>query len=101
MAKPEAKIDPKAKPGHKAKSARKDEKPKVDAEKVEKKDEPAAAKPKSRSAAATTGSAAAGVTSARPSGLQDTYAAIPRADRMAIQNDLTWGGDYLGAIDGE
>ncbi len=33
--------------------------------------------------------------------MQDTYAAIPAADRIAIQNDLTWGGDYTGPIDGE
>ena len=37
----------------------------------------------------------------KPSGLQDTYAAIPAADRAAIQNDLTWGGDFAGPIDGE
>ncbi len=58
---------------------------------------PLPAKPKSKSA--TSGSAAAGV--AKPSGLQDTYAAIPQADRVAIQNDLTWGGDFTGPIDGE
>jgi hypothetical protein len=33
--------------------------------------------------------------------LQDTYAAIPVADRMATQNDLTWGGDFSGPIDGQ
>lgn len=95
---PKAKADPKANP--KSKSARNAvaAKPKPDAEKN---DEPAAAKPKNRSAAATTGSAAAGVTSAKPSGLQDVYAAIPRADRITIQNDLTWGGDFSGPIDGE
>ena len=76
-------------------------KPKPDAET---KAEPAA-KSKSKTAAApkraTTGSAAEGAPAAKPSGLQDTYAAIPPADRMAIQNDLTWGGDFTGPIDGE
>ncbi len=97
---PKAKADPKAMPNPKSMSARNAvaAKPKPDAEKN---DEPAAAKPETRSAAATTGSAAAGVTSAKPSGLQDVYAAIPRADRIAIQNDLTWGGDFSGPIDGE
>ena len=108
-AKPEAKPDAKAKPD-KAKSARKEAaKPAASAEKkdekaADKKDEPTAAKPKSKSAAAkpsTNGSAATGNPPAKPSGLQDTYAAIPRADRMAIQNDLTWGGDFTGPIDGE
>ena len=95
---PKAKADPKANP--KSKSARNAvaAKPKPDAEKN---DEPAPTKPKNRSTAATTGSAAAGVTSAKPSGLQDVYAAIPRADRITIQNDLTWGGDFSGPIDGE
>ena len=104
---PAAKADAKARA--KSKSAHKKEaaKPKPDAEQkadAEKKGE-SAAKPKSKSAAAsksaTTGSAAAGSPSAKPSGLQDTYAAIPPADRMAIQNDLTWGGDYSGSINGE
>src|SRR6476619_1596457 len=85
-----------AKPEPKPKSARKEEaaKPKPDADK---KGEAAAAKPKSKSA--TSGSAAPGIS--KPSGLQDTYAAIPQTDRVAIQNDLTWGGDFTGPIDGE
>ena len=105
-AKPEAK----AKPDAKAKPARKEAaKPAADTEKKDekaaaKKDEPAPAKSKSKSAAvkpSTNGSAPAGNPPAKPSGLQDTYSAIPRADRMAIQNDLTWGGDFTGPIDGE
>jgi peptidoglycan hydrolase-like protein with peptidoglycan-binding domain len=107
---PAAKPDAKAKPAPKAKSAQKKEtaKPKPDAEAkadTEKKDEAAPAKPKSKSAKekkpATTGSAAASAPNGKPSGLQDTYAAIPPADRIAIQNDLTWGGDFSGPIDGE
>jgi hypothetical protein len=30
-----------------------------------------------------------------------TYAAMPPAERMAIQSDLAWTGDYNGLIDGE
>jgi len=55
----------------------------------------------SAAATATNGSAAATATTGKPSGLQDTYAAIPSAERLAIQNDLTWGGDFTGPIDGE
>jgi peptidoglycan hydrolase-like protein with peptidoglycan-binding domain len=58
--------------------------------------EAASAKPKSKSAAS-----GAAANSSKPSGLQDAYAAIPQADRVAIQNDLTWGGDFTGPIDGE
>jgi hypothetical protein len=100
--------DAKTKADAKPKPANKKHAVKPNAEKkpnTGKKDE-AAAKPKSKSAAtpskpATSGSAATGTPSAKPSGLQDTYAAIPPADRAAIQNDLTWGGDYSGPIDGE
>jgi peptidoglycan hydrolase-like protein with peptidoglycan-binding domain len=50
---------------------------------------------------ATNGSANPTTPAPKPSGLADTYAAIPLADRMAIQNDLAWGGDYSGPIDGQ
>src|SRR4030095_346203 len=30
-----------------------------------------------------------------------SYNAIPLADRLAIQNDLIWTGDYNGAVNGE
>jgi peptidoglycan hydrolase-like protein with peptidoglycan-binding domain len=33
--------------------------------------------------------------------LRQTYAAIPLAERLAIQSDLVWSGDYNGAIHGE
>jgi peptidoglycan hydrolase-like protein with peptidoglycan-binding domain len=99
-AKPKA--DSKSKPAHKKQAGKPDAEKKPD---TENKDEPAA-KPKPKSAAtpskpATSGSAATGTPSAKPSGLQDTYAAIPQPDRVAVQNDLTWGGDYSGPIDGE
>jgi peptidoglycan hydrolase-like protein with peptidoglycan-binding domain len=31
----------------------------------------------------------------------DSYAAIPAAERMAIQSDLVWTGDYNGLVNGE
>src|SRR5262249_27465296 len=31
----------------------------------------------------------------------DSYAAIPLAERVAIQNDLIWTGDYNGVLNGE
>jgi peptidoglycan hydrolase-like protein with peptidoglycan-binding domain len=101
-----AKVKPKAKAAARKEAAKK-ETAKPDAEA---KPEPAAklkakataAKPaKPAAKPATNGSAAAGTPSVKPSGLQDTYAAIPQADRVAIQNDLTWGGDFTGPIDGE
>ena len=84
--KPEASTAANPKANSKAKSARK---------------EKAAAKSKPAPKPATNGSAAAGAPNGKPSGLQDTYAEVPPAERMAIQNDLTWGGDFSGPIDGE
>ena len=61
----------------------------------------AKAKPAKDTKEKTTNGSASPSAPLKPSGLQDTYAAIPAADRAAIQNDLTWGGDYTGPIDGE
>lgn len=33
--------------------------------------------------------------------LKDTYAAMPIAERLAIQSDLVWSGDYNGGINGD
>jgi hypothetical protein len=33
--------------------------------------------------------------------LKETYAAMPLAERLAIQSDLVWSGDYNGIIDGD
>lgn len=107
-----AKAHPKPKATPKKEAAKETAKPKPsaekssDAEKTEKKEEAAPAKGKAKAAksatakSGTTGSATASAP-AKPSGLQDTYLAIPVADRVAIQNDLTWGGDFTGPIDGE
>jgi hypothetical protein len=97
-AKKETKTDakPEAKPAEAKATEAKDGDAAADAKAKGSRKEKAAAKPKP----ATTGSAPASAP-AKPSGLQDTYAAIPPAERMAIQNDLTWGGDFTGPIDGE
>lgn len=65
-----------------------------------------AAKPQSKAkgkarpeAPATTGAAAAGVKIDQS--LRDSYAAIPLAERIALQSDLIWTGDYNGLINGE
>lgn len=36
-----------------------------------------------------------------PKAITDSYAAIPLAERLAIQSDLVWTGDYNGLINGE
>jgi peptidoglycan hydrolase-like protein with peptidoglycan-binding domain len=33
--------------------------------------------------------------------IRDAYAALPMAERLAIQSDLIWSGDYNGGINGE
>jgi len=38
---------------------------------------------------------------AKPDPLAESYAAIPLPERMAIQNDLVWTGDYNGLVNGE
>jgi peptidoglycan hydrolase-like protein with peptidoglycan-binding domain len=82
--------------------------------KAARKSEPEAAKPKPEAAEAkaksdksakpdqptTTGSAATG-TPAATTDLRQSYAAIPLAERIALQSDLIWTGDYNGLIDGE
>lgn len=49
----------------------------------------APAKPDAAKPAATSGSP------------RDTVAALPLADRMALQSDLVWTGDYNGLVEGE
>jgi peptidoglycan hydrolase-like protein with peptidoglycan-binding domain len=70
----------------------------------EDKEDAATAKSKSKSAAAdkpaTTGSTGTASPEAK-SGLHEAYAAIPFADRLAIQSDLIWTGDYNGLVDGQ
>jgi hypothetical protein len=104
-AKSAAKPAAKSKTTVKVDTATKDAAKQDESQSDENADVAASEKPKAKSAKAaklaTTGSAVAATPAAKPSGLQDTYAAMPRADRMAIQNDLTWGGDYTGPIDGE
>ncbi len=49
----------------------------------------------------TAPAAAPGARPVSPKELQASYAAIPLAERIAIQSDLTWTGDYNGLITGE
>jgi hypothetical protein len=100
-AKADAKDKPKAKPEAKAKSdaTAEDAKPEPKAKGRHK--DAKAKEAKAKEAKSTTNGSASPNAPLKPSGLQDTYAAIPAADRVAIQNDLTWGGDYSGPIDGE
>ena len=37
----------------------------------------------------------------KPPGLHDAYTALPLTERLAIQLDLAWAGDYRGLADGE
>ena len=63
---------------------------------------PTATKPvaKPKAAAATSGKAADELP-ASSQGVRDSYNAIPAAERMALQSDLVWTGDYNGLINGE
>ena len=102
-AKPDAKAKTEAKPAAKTKPEAKSEtgaeaKPEA---KPKGRHKEAKAKPAKDTKEKTTNGSAPANAPLKPSGLQDTYAAIPAADRAAIQNDLTWGGDYTGPIDGE
>jgi hypothetical protein len=38
---------------------------------------------------------------AENSALKETYAAMPLAERLAIQSDLVWSGDYNGGVNGD
>jgi peptidoglycan hydrolase-like protein with peptidoglycan-binding domain len=103
-----AKHAPKAKP--RTKAARKLEPAKDAAKKAAKNAAKDTTKPAAKSASkqadkrtakpSTSGSAATAAPE-KPSALPDAYMAIPLADRMALQSDLTWGGDFSGPIDGE
>ena len=70
------------------------------------------ANPQAKKPAATTAAAAASpattgsapitpVSPAAPKNVRDSYAAIPAAERLSLQSDLTWTGDYNGLINGE
>ena len=62
---------------------------------------PAAAAAGGNNAPAATGAVARKATAARKQNLRGPYEAIPLAERVAIQSDLTWTGDYNGLINGE
>ena len=70
-----------------------------------------AAKPKKSRAAVVPRAAAPATTGSAPDvrpeessvkqSVKDSYAAIPVAERLSIQSDLVWTGDYNGLINGE
>jgi peptidoglycan hydrolase-like protein with peptidoglycan-binding domain len=60
-----------------------------------------AAKEKSKAKPATNGSAGAATPEKSSPALRESYGAMPFDDRLAMQSDLTWGGDYSGPINGE
>ena len=101
--KPKAKAARQHEPAAKknASAARQKEQPtatKKDQPAAAKKEQPAAAKEKSKSAKAP-GKTVPAAPPAKP-GLPEFYAAIPLADRIALQRNLIWTGDYNGPIDG-
>jgi peptidoglycan hydrolase-like protein with peptidoglycan-binding domain len=67
------------------------------ADKKDKKKDAKSTKDKSN----TTGSANAAAGAPKPPGIRETYMALPHAERLALQFNLTWAGDYRGAADGE
>jgi hypothetical protein len=81
-----------AAPKTKAKAAKKD--PPLPKEK------PKAAKANAAKPA-TNGSASTAAPDPKQAGVKDAFLALPFADRVAMQSDLTWGGDFNGPIDGE
>jgi peptidoglycan hydrolase-like protein with peptidoglycan-binding domain len=62
------------------------------ADKKDKKKDAKSAKEKSGSAAAVV---------PKPPGIRETYLALPHGERLALQFNLIWAGDYRGAADGE
>jgi hypothetical protein len=72
--------------------------PKKKSKAADKKEAEKRADPGERSA--TNGSASAASPEMK-AGLRDAFAAIPPAERAALQSDLIWTGDYNGLIDGQ
>jgi hypothetical protein len=60
---------------------------------------PAAKKPAAKAATAKPRPAAPNP--AETAALKESYAAMPLAERLAIQSDLVWSGDYNGIINGD
>ena len=89
---PKAQAKPEAKP-----AAKPDTKPAAKPE--AKPDAKPAAKPAANDTAEK--AAAAETASKANAAIRDAYAAIPAAERVAIQSDLIWSGDYNGGVTGE
>jgi peptidoglycan hydrolase-like protein with peptidoglycan-binding domain len=62
---------------------------------------PPRAAPKPSAAPKPQATAKPAATAAKPNPVAESYAAIPDAERIAIQSDLIWTGDYNGTLSGE
>ena len=50
---------------------------------------------------ASVGKSDAAADASKPPPLRDAFMALPHAERLALQFNLTWAGDYRGLADGE
>jgi peptidoglycan hydrolase-like protein with peptidoglycan-binding domain len=71
------------------------------AKQADPKDKAKAAAAKAAGPKAETKSEKKGEAKAKPNPLAESYAAIPLAERLSIQSDLVWTGDYNGTINGD
>ena len=71
------------------------------AKQADPKDKAKAAAAKAAAPKAETKSEKKGEAKAKPNPLAESYAAIPLAERLSIQSDLVWTGDYNGTINGD
>jgi hypothetical protein len=71
------------------------------AKQADPKDKAKAAAAKAAGNKADTKSEKKGEAKAKPNPLAESYAAIPLAERLSIQSDLVWTGDYNGTINGD
>lgn len=60
-----------------------------------------AQKPAAKPAADSAAQKQADAASKANATIRDVYAAMPMAERLAIQSDLIWSGDYNGGVNGE
>ena len=62
---------------------------------------PPSAAPKPRAAPKPQATAKPAAAAAKPNPVAESYAAIPEVERIAIQSDLIWTGDYNGTLSAE
>ncbi len=94
---------PKAKPANSKPAEKKQAakpKPKPEAKSGDDDDKDDAPAKKKTEKPSTTGSAGAASASAKSS-LREAFATLPLAERIALQSDLIWTGDFNGLVDGQ